>query len=230
MPDNELAGAVLSAKLAIVTVNSLPERGDLELSFIIDSKCTAFVLNPELLIKERRRRNLTIRWHRAIKQLASLPNVSVTFIWTPGTQNPSDLNSKFHNDASSIINSNFWRAGHESYNQSEFPSSESIVYASFRDNKLTFFGLEASFSHLTSCNFCQSTMESGNIVTSALLAETKITTQGSNWTKAFYDKVCGKFSSCIELTRALGMLQLKVDKIPLTGFNLMKCVKHIFVQ
>ena len=73
-------------------------------------------------------------------------------------------------------------------------------------------------------------MESGNIVTSALLAETKITTQGSNWTKAFYDKVCGKFSSCIELTRALGMLQLKVDKIPLTGFNLMKCVKHIFVQ
>ena len=73
-------------------------------------------------------------------------------------------------------------------------------------------------------------MESGEIVTSALLAETKITTQGSNWTKAFYDKICGKFSSCIELTRALGMLQLKVDKIPLTGFNLMKCVKHIFVQ
>ena len=230
VPDNELAGAVLSAKLAICTVNSLPERGDIDLSFIIDSKCTAFVLNPDLLLKERRRRNLTIRWHRAIKQLAAQPNVNITFIWSPGSQNPSDVNLKFHNDTSSIINSVFWRYGHESYSHPEFPSPESIVYASFRDNKLTFFGLESNFSHLTSCQFCHSTMEGGEIVATTLLTEAKITTQISTWTKTFYEKICGKFSSCIELTRALGILQLKVDKLPLTGFNLMKCIKHIFIK
>ena len=73
-------------------------------------------------------------------------------------------------------------------------------------------------------------MEGGEIVATTLLTEAKITTQISTWTKTFYEKICGKFSSCIELTRALGILQLKVDKLPLTGFNLMKCIKHIFIK
>ena len=108
MPDNELAGAVLSTKLAATVVENLPERGTLELCFVVDSRCIPFVLNLDLLLKERRRRNLTIRWHRAIKQLASLSNIRVTFIWSPGSQNPADLNSKLHNDVSDIINSEFW--------------------------------------------------------------------------------------------------------------------------
>ena len=65
--DNELCGYLLATKFALSTMKSLPERPTtLSVSFITDSRCNAFTINPELLIKDRRRRNLTVRWHMVI--------------------------------------------------------------------------------------------------------------------------------------------------------------------
>ena len=66
--DNELSGGLLASRLMSSVDESLPEiPDDLVISFIGDSQCTAYSHNPEFVQKDRRRRNLSVKWSRTIR-------------------------------------------------------------------------------------------------------------------------------------------------------------------
>ena len=89
----------------------------------------------------RRRYNLLVRWNRGIRQLASNSKIDQLFIWTPGCQLPADLNSKPTKHLEKVLNSDFWRRGHQSYVSEVFPSPESKVYASVVGGTFQYYGL-----------------------------------------------------------------------------------------
>ena len=170
VPTNEMLSAVLAVKFTEFILSTLPEVPD---KFLVtqvgDSTCTAFPLNPELIIKERHKRNLVVRWNRSIHRIAASHNVDQLFVWSPGVQNPSDLHSKAHNKIPEVLNSSFWRHGHSSYYSETFPSVESIVYASMSNGQLTFYGLPSGTSHLTTCYTCSTQFETGQLVATVLV-------------------------------------------------------------
>ena len=136
--------------------------------------CNAFTINPELLIKDRRRRNLAVRWHRVIKEISAELGITLLLVWSPGVQNPADLNSKVHPNIVQILNCDTWRSGHSSYSET-FPSKESIIFGTVTDGKLTYTGIEGSATHATSCAYCSTTTETGELISSTLVTQAKLT-------------------------------------------------------
>ena len=176
VPTNEMLSAVLAARFKEFTLSTLPEMPD---KFLVtqvgDSTCTAFSLNPDLIIKDRRKRNLVVRWNRSIHRVAArYNNVEQLFVWTPGLQNPADLHSKAHSKIPEVLNSHFWRHGHSSYSSETFPSAESIVYASMTNGQLTFYGLPSGTSHLATCYTCSAHFETGQLVASVLVTQSQL--------------------------------------------------------
>ena len=49
------------------------------------------------------------------KILALNPKIKINMFWTPGNNNPSDLNSKSHKNIVNILNGNIWRHGVNDY-------------------------------------------------------------------------------------------------------------------
>ena len=135
----------------------------LSVLFITDSRFNAFTINPELLNKDRRRRNLTVRWHRVIKEISAEPGVTLLLVWSPGVQNPADLNSKVHPNIVQILNGDTWRSGHVSYS-TIFPSKESTIFATVTEGKLNFMGMESPATHAISCTYCSTTSETGELI------------------------------------------------------------------
>ena len=142
-------------------------------SYLTDSTCNCYSLNPELKIKpdQRRRFNLLVRWNRGIRQLAGNNNIDQLFIWTPSSQLPADLNSKPHKQLDKVLNSTFWRNRHESYTSEVFPSKESKVYASVTGGVFQYYGLPNTATHLSQCYCCSTQFESGDQISSVLRIE-----------------------------------------------------------
>ena len=108
--DNELLGSLLEAKMAETVIKSIPEKpSGLKLILITDSQCTGHSHNSNFRFTERRRRNIGIRFQRAIRRVHNQNNlIEVILVWLPGPLNPADLMSKAHADVDIAINSSFW--------------------------------------------------------------------------------------------------------------------------
>ena len=170
-----MLSSVLAGKFTEFTLSTLPEVPERFLvTQIGDSTCTAYSLNPELIIKDRRKRNLVVRWNRSIHRIAANHKVDQLFVWSPGAENPSDLHSKAHKNLPDVLNSTFWRHGHSSYHDAVFPSIGSTVYASMANGQLAFYGLPGSTSHLTTCHTCSTEFETGKIVATVLLTNNQL--------------------------------------------------------
>ena len=60
--DNELSGALLAAKMAEQTLDDIPEiPTTMVATFLGDSQCTSYVLDPKYVQKDRRRRHRTMQ-------------------------------------------------------------------------------------------------------------------------------------------------------------------------
>ena len=103
-----------------------------------------------------------------IKEISAELGITLLLVWSPGVQNPADLNSKVHPNIVQILNGDTWRSGHSSYSEI-FPSKESIIFGTVTDGKLTFAGIEGSATHATSCAYCSTTTETGELISSALV-------------------------------------------------------------
>ena len=91
-------------------------------------------------------------------------------MWTPGSQLSVDLNSKPTKHLERVLNSDFWRQGHQSYVSEVFPSPESKVYATVVGGTFQFYGLPNTAAHLSQCFCCSTQFESGEMISLKMIS------------------------------------------------------------
>ena len=158
VPDNKQASLLLGTRVVQHMMEVLPEppKEKVVISFVLDSQCTALTLNPSLSQKERRRHNVSIRTHRNLGNLSAMNGgLLVELFWAPGTLNPADLSSKTHANLAKVLNSSFYRNGHESYS-SQFPPVEAKLFATVEAGVFKFRGLTSLSEHTSHCHMCSS--------------------------------------------------------------------------
>merc|ERR1711867_177681 len=187
---------LLGTRVTQYMLETLPEDPVTKISFafILDSQCTCLTLNPALNQKERRRHNISVRTNRNLLNLSSLfTGINVEFYWAPGSENPTDLSSKVHNNLSKILSSSYYRHGHSSYS-SKFLSPDAVLFATVNSGTLRFRGLTSLSNHTSACLFCstQYSEKIGEVLTlhTELLAvsETENTLKSHNSYNAILDK------------------------------------------
>ena len=118
VPDNEQVSLLLGLRVVEHMLTVLPEAPirNIGVSFLCDSQCTALSLNPSLSQKERRRHNVSIRISRTLANISAMNSQTlIRLFWVPGNRNPADLSSKYHSNLAKVVNSSYYRNGHESY-------------------------------------------------------------------------------------------------------------------
>ena len=156
VPENELCALALNSKqvLRIITTIRLLKDRTFIITFITDSTCTAHSMNPNLLIKERKKRNMVMNINRNARKILEInPEVTIMFVWTKGTKNPADLNSKKHVNLVDICNSDMWRHGPKEYTSPEFPTKEEIVFMVVNKSKTVFTPFNPKCQEAT-CHAC----------------------------------------------------------------------------
>ena len=131
-----MLGSLLESRLTEVVVGSIPERPPgLRTALITDSQCTAHSHSDNFNFTERRRRNIGVRFQRSLRRLHSKnDNMEILLVWLPGSENPSDLASKVHDDIDVVINSSYWRKGSPLYTDPDFPNVPgAVVYATLKN-------------------------------------------------------------------------------------------------
>ena len=77
----------------------------------------------------------------------------IRLFWVPGTRDPADLSSKYHNNLAAVVNSSYYREGHASYG-SKFPCNESVLFATMLGGVFKFRGLTSLAKHTSHCYYC----------------------------------------------------------------------------
>ena len=134
---------MLEARLAETVVKATPEKPPgLKVILVTDSQCTGHSHSVDFRFTERRRRNVGIRFHRAIRRLHTQnDHMEVVLVWLPGSHNPADLMSKAHVDVDVAINSSFWRNGSPLYREKSFPNVEgAVIYGRLSGETYTHYG------------------------------------------------------------------------------------------
>ena len=225
VPDNELCAFLLNMRHLECILESLPEvNSELIATLITDSKCTAYTVNPLLNIKDRRRKNLTVRIDRKIRRImAAWPALKMIFVWSPTSQIPADLNSKAHSNVAEILNSVKWRKGDKSFYGSQFPSSESQIYMTAENSVVKYEGFPVK-QHVADCNLC-SCAETDSSGTNQNEDEANVlltaARSGDMYSEEFYNKLCNKFLNISELVNSLAIIVKAMRRRCVKGYG--KC-------
>ena len=212
--DNELAGTLLAMKMAEGIVRSIPEPPkSMNLVLLTDSQCTAFALNPSFCHKERRRKNLAVRFHRVLRRVHNQLGQPILLAWIEGLMNPADLVSKEHCPIVDVLNGEFWRKGPKKFVTG--PIQDNVrIFAYLKNDKFTWVGLPNSGQHMTTCCLCsllQSPVENQNPKQPVDLSSksgSEIKTKIKN-----YGEILTQFTSINSLVYGLSRLLLWKKKV-----------------
>ena len=160
---NELSASLLGVKLVKCTYESIPTREvppGLQCVLVSDSQCTCYAHAVTKVHDDRARKNLSVRFHRQLRELHAQTGGDILLTWRPGIENPADYVSKRHVGLAGILNSSFWRLGHTSYASPTFLEN-SHIYAAFRDGSFIWYGFTAAATaaHMAECMLCEKTLK-----------------------------------------------------------------------
>ena len=156
VPDNEQASMLLGTRVVEHMLEVIPEKPkrEIKVNFLLDSQCTALALNPSLAQKERRRHNAGVWISRNLANISVINKAQMNLYWIPGSRNPADLSSKTHPKLASVVNGDFYRHGHPSYQATSFPCDRSVLFATMCAGSFKFRWLSSLTNHTSQCNHC----------------------------------------------------------------------------
>ena len=162
VPDAELAGLAAAARyVSLDFLSVVPgliaeiNKRDIDVWFLTDSMCSASSLNPRRVHRDVRSRNCCHTTHRACREFVSVYKTArISFLHQKSENLPADLITRRYIDPVTICNSTFYRQGHTTWLEPDWPPQNSI-FLQFQSGSEVFFQNPKSEQELAAgCTRC----------------------------------------------------------------------------